>query len=671
MSLSVLKKKIFLCSIFMLISYCSLASSPLFQQARSSQQSGNYDEAIAAYRAFLTQPVDESSLTDESLSMYVEALIQLMNTYQSKGESDACITALEDVFEVSPILQDYCLRDYYSVLGYALSRTERMAEAEQTMLKVFTLPLHNPTPESYFRDYAYAAAVFYSNPSYQNSVIIWSKEALRQAELCKNTSGAQWVKSMLGSLYKRSGDLHEALNLFHQSRAEAEACGDDLGLLNSINMLVDFLLYWDIPEYANIYATEAVRVERGMAERNPMVSTQTYINKARALYGISQYDSVMVYTNQARQLCHTLPYNSGMVDVDLLRGGYFTDKGGDSTNVGISALHQVTKQGTALNRARAYHQLAQTYLRDGMTAEAEMSLDSLYSLLNNGDSPIYISVNYEPILAHYRQKNSSDKVDQYVKLMLDEQKTFKSKRLNYNLIEGIVDLQMEKKSHQLTIKDQELQIKDQELHIKDQELNIVELQRSRQRLQLVSGLVILILIVSIGVVLFYNQRRRFVKLMKRANERSASLVEELNKSNVEKERVKQEIKEFLKDDDNRQELETLTPFILKSDGETKFRQCFELLYPLFLPRLRDRVPNITRREELLSMLIVLKQDTKEISELLAIAPRSVLMLRHRFRQKIGIDTEYSLENFIEDTLGQQMHIGQHPEASSTSSDDNS
>ena len=50
------------------------------------------------------------------------------------------------------------------------------------------------------------------------------------------------------------------------------------------------------------------------------------------------------------------------------------------------------------------------------------------------------------------------------------------------------------------------------------------------------------------------------------------------------------------------------------------------------------------------MLIVLKQDNKKIAELLAIAPRSVLMLRHRFRQKIGMDTEYSLENFIEDLL---------------------
>jgi FixJ family two-component response regulator len=50
------------------------------------------------------------------------------------------------------------------------------------------------------------------------------------------------------------------------------------------------------------------------------------------------------------------------------------------------------------------------------------------------------------------------------------------------------------------------------------------------------------------------------------------------------------------------------------------------------------------------MLIVLKQDNKKIAELLAIEPRSVLMLRHRFRQKIGLTPEYSLENFIEDAL---------------------
>ena len=56
------------------------------------------------------------------------------------------------------------------------------------------------------------------------------------------------------------------------------------------------------------------------------------------------------------------------------------------------------------------------------------------------------------------------------------------------------------------------------------------------------------------------------------------------------------------------------------------------------------------------MLIVLKQDNKRIAELLAIAPRSVLMLRHRFRQKVGITTENSLENFIADILEAKSNL---------------
>ena len=138
--------------------------------------------------------------------------------------------------------------------------------------------------------------------------------------------------------------------------------------------------------------------------------------------------------------------------------------------------------------------------------------------------------------------------------------------------------------------------------------------------------------------------------MEEADKKLATLVEQLNESNQEKQVISQEIQEFLKDKDKRLELETLTPHILKESGETKFRQCFELLHPLFLHRLRERVPSITRREELLSMLIVLKQDNRDIAELLAIAPRSVLMLRHRFRQKIGMATEFSLEEFIDEAL---------------------
>ena len=643
MSLLNWSKRIIVFLVLLLVCSTGFAADSLFQQARTLQREGRFDEAIEAYKRCLVQPVDEREITDKELFFYTESLVQLMNTYQSKGDPEACVSTLQDVFNASPVLQNLCLRDYYSVLGYALSRTEDMKSAEETMMKVFTLPLHNATPERYFRDYAYAAAVFYSNPNFQTEVVDWCNKAIVQAQLCENTSGVQWVKAMLGSLYKKNGQLDEAIELYQQSKEEAQSRNDDLGVLNSLHSLVDLFLYWDIPEYANIYASEAVHVEKTMKEKNPMVSAQTYINKGRALHELGRADSVLYYAEHARKLCQSLPYNSGMVDVDLLHGCVLTQKSGDSLLMGINKLQQVTQQGTTINRVRAYDQLARTYLRNEQNDMAEVALDSMYMLLNQSDSPVYLHLDYEHILDYYLKTGNHDKVEKYVRLMLQEQRIFKEKSLNFNLVCSLVDLQTEKERHQL---------------------KILQLHQKNQRLWILIGLAIFFGVISVIVVFLFRQKRYHIIQMRKADERFAMLAQELNQSNVEKEKITQEIREFLKDHDNRQELETLTPFILKEEGEVKFRQCFELLYPLFLPRLREKVPSITRREELLSMLIVLKQDNKEIAELLAIAPRSVLMLRHRFRQKIGMATEYSLENFIEDTLGVHESVEKASEANS-------
>ena len=319
-----------------------------------------------------------------------------------------------------------------------------------------------------------------------------------------------------------------------------------------------------------------------------------------------------------------------MVDVNLLNGIYLTEIGGDSLESGLENLLNVTRQVTAANRAKAYHQLAQTYLEIGQTGKADVMLDSLNLILTHNDSPIQIlHLDYKPILDHYLKKGDEVKIKQYVELMLHEQQAMMENNLNYNLVEAIVDLQTGNRL---------------------QELKIMQLKNANQRLWMLVWIVISVIIIAVISTVLLYQKKKYVKKIRNADKQLASLVKKLNQSNVEKEKIAQEVNEFLNEKDNRHEMETLTPYILKESGEVKFRQCFELLYPLFLPRLREKVPSVSRREELLSMLIALKQDNKNIAELLAIAPRSVLMLRHRFRQKIGMTTELSLENFIEDLL---------------------
>ena len=620
------RRQIILYISLLLSTFCSFAENDMFLRARTLQREGNYHEAVLLYRNILLQPVEPGILTEEKLHIYTEALIQLMNTFQSKGEPEACVLTLKEIFNDSSLFQKQCLRDYYSVLGYALSRTENMREAEETTLKVFTVPLYNATPERYFRDYAYAAAVFYSNPDYNGKVIEWCEEALRQAQSCDNTSGKQWVASMLGSLYKRNGEINKALELFQFSKSEAQERNDDLGVLNSLYSMIDLFLYWNVPEYADIYASEAIRIQNGLSMENPMVSAQAYLNKGRTLQLLGKTDSVSFYIEKARELCSSLPYNSGMVDVDLLQGIHLTEKGGDFKNHGIHNLNQVARLGTAANKAKAFHQLAQTHLKNDEPHLAEIMLDSLYTLLSRGDSPIYIHLEYKPILNHYLNTNNKLMAERYTRLMLQEQQALKEKKLNFNLVEAIVD-------------DQTAQ--------KEQELNVMTLRQSYQRIWFIVCTVLFLLIISAIIIFLLYQKNQHIIHIKHVDDEMAVLVDKLNQSNAEKDMIAQEIGEIMNDKESRMELETLTPSLLQRQGESKFRQRFELLYPLFLPRLREVIPTITRREELLSMLIVLKQDNKEIAELLAIAPRSVLMLRHRFRQKLGLAPEQSLEDFID------------------------
>ena len=630
-----------------LISFCwsSFADDDLFRHARALQCEGKYDEAIEAYVSYLSQPTNGNNFSDGQISLYPDALVQLMNTFQSKGAPEDCISTLEKVFVESPALQRFYLRDYYSVMGYALSRTEKMKEAEETTLKVFALPLHDPTPERLFRDYAYAASVFYSNPSYQNEVIEWCQEALRHSESCKNTSGAQWVTTMLGSAYKRNGQLNQALQLYQQSKEDAENKNDELAVLNSLHALTDLFIYWKVPEYANQYASEAIKVERNLTLRNPMVSAQTYINKGRALQQLGMSDSVCFYIETARKFCESLPYNSGLVDIDLLYGAYLTGKGGDSINPGIQKLQHVTRQGTAANRAKAYHLLAQTYLKCGKDDAAEIMLDSMYTLLNQGEAPLYIHIDYEEILNHFLKSGDNQNTEKYLRLMLLEQRILNEKRLTYNLVEAIVSQQTEQNR---------------------QELKIARLTQTTQRLWLAICMIVSILTISTIIIILLSQKKKHTAQMQLADQKLAMLDQLLDRSNAEKAMIEHEVDEMMSEKESRQELTSLTPSLLKNNGESKFRQRFEILYPCFLPRLREKIPSITRREELLAMLIILMQDNKEIAELMAIAPRSVLMLRHRFRQKIGLTTDNSLEAFIEDISGirksSDISSAEHPDS---------
>lgn len=61
--------------------------------------------------------------------------------------------------------------------------------------------------------------------------------------------------------------------------------------------MTDLFLYWNIPEYANIYANEALLVEHKMKSKNPMVSAQTYLKQKEYKKADVMLDSLYVLLN--------------------------------------------------------------------------------------------------------------------------------------------------------------------------------------------------------------------------------------------------------------------------------------------------------------------------------------------------------------------------------------
>ena len=100
MNLPFWNKKIGLFHAFMLICCVCLANDDLFKQARTLQREGKHGEAIEAFKNYLTQPMTEREFSDEQLVRYTDALVQLMNTFQSKGAPEECVSTLKNLFVV-------------------------------------------------------------------------------------------------------------------------------------------------------------------------------------------------------------------------------------------------------------------------------------------------------------------------------------------------------------------------------------------------------------------------------------------------------------------------------------------------------------------------------------------------------------------------------------------
>lgn len=604
----------------------------LFQRGRSHQSKGEYKEAIAAYEDCIALEVPDREADGRTINLLSNALTQLMNSHQSNGTPEQCADYfLRQIDSSSHFVRRYCERDLHVVAAYALSRTERMEQAEELMQGAFMRSLIEPTPERRFRDYAYAAAIFYPNPERHELIISCAEQALEQAKLCKNNSGVEWVNSLLGNHYRRIGAFNKAIQLYLNSANEAHRRNDPTAEVMANTSLAELYLTCQIADYAEIYATNALTAMRGR-RINPMVATQAYLTKGEVEVALNRVDSALRVFRQAEQICRDLPYNSGQVDVDRLMGEQLIAmESRDSIRRGVAYLKRVIERGTTTNRARAYHDLAMVCERLGEREHIGRLLDSMEVLRQCTDPPLEIELNYGFILNHYLRQRDWRRVAAYAIEQSGSSERANDKQLIKRLYETIVEYQTRQQ---------------------ESELQQARRESQRHRLYLYLGVTITLLLLALLTMLTIYHRK-----LHRANQlllesRLTELFTRLESEKSEKAQIEQRLSSLLANGRSRREIEALSPALIREEGEAEFRQRFVMLFPLFLGALRKRIPTVGPREELLCMLIALGQDNEQISTLMGISRSSVVMARHRLRQKLNLDKSDSLEQQIEALKGE-------------------
>jgi hypothetical protein len=86
--------------------------------------------------------------------------------------------------------------------------------------------------------------------------------------------------------------------------------------------------------------------------------------------------------------------------------------------------------------------------------------------------------------------------------------------------------------------------------------------------------------------------------------------------------------------------------ILTEEDWIKFKSLFEKIYPSFFQQLKERSADITVAEQRMAALTRLQLTSKQMAAMLGISVDSVHKTRQRLRQRLQLDADINLDEYI-------------------------
>ena len=606
----------------------------LYQRAHQAQDSAIYPKAITLYKECIKLCSSDKYEHDDSIKKLLpNAMVQLMNVYQSSSMTKECIAYLDSLrtetkLKKNPhhnhILAQTYKRDVYVLLSYAMSRTDAEKEATLIMDSAMAMPLAYPTPERKLGDYTYAAAVYYCTPESQDKALKYGRMGLDEIKNCQKKSAAQWMVAIMAKLYQNKGQIGKAISICHEGYQLAEMCQDTLSMANSKKELADYLYQWKLYDEADKYVTDAIKLLEGLHNSNPMVATVAYTIKAKILEQKGEKKEALAYLHKAKETCENLPYNSGASDVDLLTGKILVSDASRFTQ-GIHLLKKVSQDATYKIKAQAYLELAKAYIAKQNHAAGELALDSMYSILSTSNPPLILDGAYDYAMSYYLKKGDKDQIMRYSNAIHQQRLAEDKKNATKNVAKSLARFEIDKQEAEMEKKMQEIE--------------------NRKVLEIVGILICIIILASIIAVLVYKRKKMRQQHAQTKRELS-NTQEALVKTSQEKNKAESQLKQIESKEVEKVKAGISLQQLLDMKGDKKFKDYFNQAYPYFIANLRREVAHLTSKEELYCMLIALNSTNEELASIFNVARSSVVVAKYRIRKKLNLEEGISMEEHL-------------------------
>ncbi|MCM0695743.1 hypothetical protein NXX90_03225 [Parabacteroides distasonis] len=357
-----------------------------------------------------------------------------------------------------------------------------------------------------------------------------------------------------------------------------------------------------------------------------------YRMKAGIFWELEQHDSTLYYARQALKRGEEMKENAYVLAAKNILYNYYYEYVPDSIPAALEGYKELIEEEEAISAG--YQDLFKFMLgaclvRDGKPEKGFPLMEEAYALYKKYEANDMMDWTGRHLLNLYAEQKKGDKMAEIYP--------------EYKEIHDSLQL-AEKQRYAIGANVR------YETGRKEQENRALSAEVALKERSLVYTRVILILAICLltGIIVYALQRRRLHQrereIQRQRLDNLLATQQELNRHN---ERLSAELEQAAHNEVIDSVRQKLNPSLLSGEDELRFRQSFAALYPRFLPGLRKDFPELTKSDELLCMLIYLKQSTDEISLALGISRPSVNSGRSRIRKKLGLQKEESLDEFLQ------------------------